>query len=762
MSLYIDVLDLSQNRYGSGPLTQITYWQSRSKIDAAGTFEFEVAANDAQRAELQALRIVRAYAWLDGAWTEIGSGIIERVERKVAANGAPMLRVSGADMLREFAAHVTIPAFQQAGGGAMTHAQAVNLVRQLPIFDGYTYSLWGGTPDPTPPNDVIKFATNQESCLFTARRVAEISGNHFYLSGFRALTYASTFTSSGVRAIQPDSGPLNAETCAILQLTISSDTTEFTSRVYPRGGGNGTAEMALRHTTRTAPTGYTLDKSRGFLQYDALHAIFPSSRKVGFKELRPLSNSTADIQAADDALFDSALAWLRQHAETYNAPVYRLAVGQCRQLLRPMQTIRLSYRAPDAGIIIEHDLNILEATIRVDADGLRTTEMVVSAGQYLPESAGQVLAESVQQGQIYSSMAQPDVNSYAQSMRGQLDSDNNCTFVWRLGNEITQIQGVYLDFRIVPLEDATEVALAAETGTDGPTATGTDGPTATGVGGPTTTGTDGPTATANGGPTATGTGGPTTTANGGTTTTANGGPATTHNGGPTATGNDGGGGATTGGSHNHNFGISGVATTQGYPLALVNISGFWYIVAIGMTGNIAFDVSTDNTHQHQLPAHQHGIDQHQHGIDQHQHGIDQHSHTVTQHSHTVTQHSHTVTQHSHIVAQHSHTVAQHSHSVAQHSHDAPELTVTHKPWRNSGLTLGVDTLSHRINSGAWVTGVVDLGGGWHRVDLTETLVDAALRPITVLNTIEFKTTSQYAGIIEAQLTVRCSIMAVDF
>jgi hypothetical protein len=58
--------------------------------------------------------------------------------------------------------------------------------------------------------------------------------------------------------------------------------------------------------------------------------------------------------------------------------------------------------------------------------------------------------------------------------------------------------------------------------------------------------------------------------------------------------------------------------------------------------------------------------------------------------------------------------------------------------------------------------VVDLGGGWRRVDLTETLVDAALRPVTVLNTIEFKTTSQYAGIIEAQLTVRCSIMAVDF
>jgi len=748
LDLYIDVLDMALNRYGSGPLTMLRYWESTSRLDQAGTFSFEVSAQDSQTAEVQALRIVRAYAWLDGVWTEIGSGIIERIERAPAADGSVMLRVSGSDMLREFAAHVTNTNFQYSGGVPMTHAQAVNLVRQLPIFDGYTYSLWGGTPDPTPPNDVVQFATNQESCLFTARRVAEISGNHFYLSGFRALTYASTFAESGVRAIQPGTGPLDAETCAILQLMVASDTTEYVSRVYARGGGNGVAEMSMRYTTRSAPAGYTLDKSLGYLQNNTLHAVFPSSRKVLFKDLRPLSNNTADIQAADNALFDSALAWLRSHSETYNAPLYRLSVAQCRLLLRPMQTIRVSYRNPDAGIFLDDNLKILEATIRIDEQGLRTTDLAVRAIDYWPESEGQVVAESVQQSQIYSSAAQPDVNSYALALRGQIDSEDNCTFAFRLGPEITQVQGIYLDFHIVPLEDATtSISSDANTGLGGPASTDAGGTANTDSGGPTTTGTGGPTTTGTGGPTATQNN---TTALSTQNNTGNG-LATQDNTGALTTEVDGGGGSTVGGIHRHRLPVWAAPAPEGYALY---IKSDGTIIAVGAVYNIDAYVDNDLDHQHNIQNHSHVIAAHSHAILAHSHGISPHSHPVTQHSHSVAQHSHSI-------AQHSHSVAQHSHSVAQHTHPAPALSVTHRPWRESSNTLAANTLAYSINGGAWLAVMTSLGSGWYRIDLTAALLDSALRPLAELNTIEFRTTSQYTGMIEAQLTIRCSIQAVD-
>ena len=60
LDLYVDVLDLSLNRYGSGPVTMVSCWESTSRMDQAGTFAFEMAAADPQRDEVRPLRIVRA------------------------------------------------------------------------------------------------------------------------------------------------------------------------------------------------------------------------------------------------------------------------------------------------------------------------------------------------------------------------------------------------------------------------------------------------------------------------------------------------------------------------------------------------------------------------------------------------------------------------------------------------------------------------------------------------------------------------------
>lgn len=692
LECYVDILNLSSVRYGSGPLTQLVFYEQVLRMDQAGEFSFEVAASDPQIGELQPLRVVRAYAWLDGSWVEIGSGIIEAIERRINSDGTVVLHVSGADMLREYAAYTSIVNFAYLaaeGTTPMTHSQAVNLLRTLPIFDGYTYPAWTWTADPAPPNNTVTFPMNGESCLYAARKIADISGSHFVVTGFRTAQFASSFAASGIRAITLEgdlTGDLANDECIITSLNVTHDTREHVSRVYARGNGNGSAEMRMMFTSRTAPAGYTLNVGAGYLQHDASQALFPTSRRVQFKDIRPLTNSTGDIEAADNALFDSALAWLRQHIGANISPLYSLAVAQCRQLLRPLQTIFVSYRNPNIALTIEQELKILESTLRVDANGLRTTNLKVRAVDYWPQTDGQVVAETVEQSQVYSSAAQLNINSFAVAYRGQVSDTVIATFSLRLGKEITQIQSVIFDFRVVGLEDATDATLAGTTDAGGPTGTDSGGPTGTDSGGPTGTG----------------------------------------SGGPTATGNDGGGGATSGGSHAHSFGVSGVPSPLGYPLYLYQIGDNWYLVAVGMSGSVGINVSTDSSHQHTIPAHQHSI-----------------------------------AQHIHTIAPHAHGVTQHSHAMAQHSHAVPSLSMTHMPWRATSNILQATDTQYRINGGLWLGGYTDLGNGWYRIDLTAALVDAKKRPLQELNTIEFRGMVTRAGQIEAQATVRCSSQAID-
>ena len=101
MEFYIDVEDAAGNRIGSGPITTATSWKSTPKLDAAGTFSFEVPATDPKAVHLVNRRIVRCKAILNGAVTELGAGIIDNVS--LSLGNPSMLTVSGSDLLAELA-----------------------------------------------------------------------------------------------------------------------------------------------------------------------------------------------------------------------------------------------------------------------------------------------------------------------------------------------------------------------------------------------------------------------------------------------------------------------------------------------------------------------------------------------------------------------------------------------------------------------------------------------------------------------------------
>lgn len=101
MEFWIDIENASGVAYGSGPITDATSWQWHPQLDGAGTIMFTVPVGSANASAIQRKRIAHCFGILDGAVTDLGMGIIEKIETQL---GPPtMLHVSGPDILSELA-----------------------------------------------------------------------------------------------------------------------------------------------------------------------------------------------------------------------------------------------------------------------------------------------------------------------------------------------------------------------------------------------------------------------------------------------------------------------------------------------------------------------------------------------------------------------------------------------------------------------------------------------------------------------------------
>lgn len=96
---WIDVEGADGTRYGPGPITTATGWQHTSRLDGAGEFSFTMPASDPMSTHLANKRVVRCRGILDGAITELGLGIIDKIS--VTPGNPTMVTVSGPDIMAE-------------------------------------------------------------------------------------------------------------------------------------------------------------------------------------------------------------------------------------------------------------------------------------------------------------------------------------------------------------------------------------------------------------------------------------------------------------------------------------------------------------------------------------------------------------------------------------------------------------------------------------------------------------------------------------
>lgn len=476
-NFWVDIEDSSGNRIGRGPL-HASQFATKGRLSAAGEFSFVVSAADPNLSVLTEKRIaVCKYIDRTGSLQTFGSGVIDKILRTVQADGTFVITVSGNDLVRELSYRSVGALDLTGGGGAGVLDAPIQVVAFAPagwtITDGETLtSVYAGY--------------DGESVQASLIGVGEHIGEHWRLGSGRTIVWlgpVSTFASSGIRAVQHLNDPVAAETADNIALITSleeeSDSAELLSRVIPRGSGNGGVALTLAFATDAAPSGYTLNTGLNYVRRDVTENTYGHIEKViDFKNIGPLANTTADIQAATNMLLQASVEHLRRYGEPQK--FYRVQLAKVGQILYPGTTLHMVYRKNVDGVVV-YDLdgvyNIVEAERQITAEGIATTSVVISTIDRMPMTDSDYLAQQAMNAKVLSAHQQLGASVDTFTYRDELDNSKGASFRFWTGDEYTSIQRAVLRFRIQPLRSTVKSVAGSSTTTSsgGGATSGSDG-----------------------------------------------------------------------------------------------------------------------------------------------------------------------------------------------------------------------------------------------------------------------------------------------
>lgn len=520
---WVDIETAAGSRVGPGPITSGVRWRYTQRLSRAGEWELEVPAGEELLQYAVLKRYFHCYVLRKGSRAWVGGGPIEEVRTALRGNSPPMLIFSGADILRELSADtVTFEVDSSDADPGDLGEEVINTIMQsVPL--GWTYTLDGVTPDMT-----ARFV--DESVLGALIAATNKSGQFFrlqpYLVDGRALLIASTPTSSGIVATNvadPLAIERNLNACLIVEIEKLQSSWDLVNRLIVYGAGDGEARLTMAAAT-VWPNGdalsgtYTVDDIVGnehvFAFNLSANTITDTSstatygtftRPVKIKDVAPVTNTDADVEAAANVLVTAAVNELLTSALPQEH--YSLRVAGLRQDVLPGQTIRVQaryMRDGEAPIDIDTDLIVLETQTEIDAGGARIVGLTVATTREFIKGDAEILLQEVRQAQAMEAHPQMGPSENTISYREDIDDTYGAEFPFWLSNGTTLINSITVRFKLDRLRSTVKSVASSSTSTSsggGTTATSSSG------GGTTATSSSGggstPTTTSGGGSTPT-------------------------------------------------------------------------------------------------------------------------------------------------------------------------------------------------------------------------------------------------------------------
>lgn len=313
-----------------------------------------------------------------------------------------------------------------AANASLLASGATVLQGILTIYGQYKYRGQTGTVDPaeisarlaneelisnaTPRTSVTASAVLTANAVISATTIAVDSTLGFAASGTITIsglttTYSSktqqAFTVPAISAVKAaafKSGAIAyqgtfAAYSLITKLTQLVDGTSVTNRVYPIGAGLGITQINLGRCTPTLPQPYPIQSAvnadatlRYYIEDAGSVATYGAVERVlPFNDVRPITNSLADVQAAADTLYALAYAYVRKFSQPFS--VYQVECVNLSESARPGSIVTIEYRGVvdlpggrTAYLFLNRDpFYILERTANYGDTGDPTYTLTVSS-----------------------------------------------------------------------------------------------------------------------------------------------------------------------------------------------------------------------------------------------------------------------------------------------------------------------------------------------------------------------------------------------
>jgi hypothetical protein len=462
----IDVLDASDNKIGEGPLQpeEVTI---RRSLDKVGGCDFPVAAVEPKVAVIGAGRkyqIFHAEYGLLGTFRHASQSL-------GAASDKPMLRVKADDQLIEL---VHKNGYFRRN---FNHTAVESVVSTLLSVAGWTD---GGVETEIGSTTV---SYEGESIFEALDVLRDRWGRHFRLGSIeRTLDFGALGESSGVRLIRPESIPRemeqNGEVAFIAGLEITEESEAVVNRLIPVGAGAGTTQLTLQYVT-AADTAYPVQSGSnadGSLFYyiedgDSQTAYGLVERPFERNDIRPLTNSTPDLQNAANALYNAALAALlkwKSPRSYYSLTATKLDPRR----LKPGEQVRVVFRGvaqaqgrPYKWVDVDADLWVMDIEESYSSAGQQSVRLEVATSDTRRTSDSDVLAKLTRDTKVFKTHVQPNLtHSPTGPYVKRMDATHTARFNVRLKSEVLAINRAILRFQTSSLRSSvTSVAAAGST-----------------------------------------------------------------------------------------------------------------------------------------------------------------------------------------------------------------------------------------------------------------------------------------------------------
>jgi hypothetical protein len=489
--LIVDMEDRNGDRIGPGPLVTVMSLDYGYRLSESGDFNAVLALSDPRASLVIPKGVVLAF-WFDEEF--LFRGIVEHTIKSVDSGGVLRLQVRGRDLTGELAEAPVGDLNLTNGSGAGVTDGPAQILSVANIFNDTTWDL-DTTDGYATTSASIYGQYSGESALAALIMAAQKSGEHWRVAtdGTREIVWLRTDTDNNyLRAIPTAGEPVQAEdnpnVCFIQGFSEEVDAYRMITRVYPWGAGDGELRLSLKASDRVAPSGFTLSTANNYIESD--NAVTAIGKSIGlhvrFQDIRPISNTSADIESAANQLYDAALAYLKRHDFASDLKTYKLNVIKLPRRVAVGHIVTVEYQ--DQGYVVDgEEMVIIAIRNRIDSSGARSSDLTVSGVARWMEDASREIVSGMEQGKLFTSHPQRGPNSYVTNYQRYVWHDGVNSEVakirFRFGPEVAQLNQVCFDFetddgtRMLQLESTVRSVggTSTTTGGGGATVTATGG-----------------------------------------------------------------------------------------------------------------------------------------------------------------------------------------------------------------------------------------------------------------------------------------------